>query len=160
MKVFTTILFMALAFLTTSCGGDDEDPIDKQNEITEPFFVKIDGQAFVPVQIDAALVANATIVIEAVNAQGKDIIIGFPSTAKPGVELKAGLIGTNGVDIFVPIYDTENGFFATNGTLTVASHDMTTNKISGRFSFSGDDPNDASKTLNFTEGEFIVTYTE
>ncbi|WP_179009181.1 DUF6252 family protein [Winogradskyella forsetii] len=159
MKVLKTMCVLVLLILMVSCSSED-DSSNNQNPITEPFFVKINGEDFVPLQIEAVLTAG-TINIEGINTEGVDVIIGFSSDFESGDVLNAGLFGTNGTDIFVPIYDTDNGgFFATSGILTITAHNRDTNEISGRFNFSGPDPDDSTSTLNFTEGEFMVTYTE
>ncbi|WP_026754117.1 DUF6252 family protein [Sediminibacter sp. Hel_I_10] len=157
MKLFKILFCFAFAVLAVSCSNDD-DSNDDQSPITEPFFVKVNGQDFTPLEINAT-VAGSSILIEAINSQDKDVVIGFSETVEARDVLSAGVFGSNGTAIFMPIYDSDNGgFFATNGTLTIASHNRETNEISGRFNFSGPDPDNSSSTINFTEGEFKVTY--
>lgn len=164
MKVLKTILLVAITVLSSSCSKDD-DSNNNPDPVTKPFFVKLNGDEFVSAQTISMLLDNSalglenTFNIQATNAQGIDIIIGFSADVETGDTLKAGFLSTNGTDVFVPIYDTNNGgFFATSGTLNIVSHDRTERQISGRFSFSGSDPDDSTKTLNFTEGEFIISY--
>lgn len=163
MKVVKLILVMTLGVFFASCSSDDDS--NNEDPITEPFFVKINGTDFVPAQATALLLNSSivnldnTINIEALDAQGKDIIIGFPADVEAGDTLNAGVFGTNGTNIFVPIYDTDTGgFFATSGTLRIVSHNTTTFEISGRFSFSAPDPDNPTSTINFTQGEFMLIY--
>ena len=158
MKIFKIILFLAFSILVASCSSDDNDDNNLQ-PVTQPFFVEINGEAFEETRLLAQPnIAQNTMLITAIDAQGKDIVLGFTGDLKSGTEFKTAL-QSNGEDIFVPVFDTDTGgFFATSGSLILISHDETSKTMTGRFSFSGPDPNDPTKTLNFAKGEFIVDY--
>ena len=157
MKALQLILCLSI-FTILSCSSDDDNGPDT-SPVTEPFFTKINGQDFTAITINAALVSENTIAIEGINAENTDIVLGFTGNLTPGTEFRT-IFNSDGTNIFTPIYDSdEGGFFATSGTLTIVSHNETTREISGRFSFAGADPNDSNANLNFTEGEFSVTYT-
>lgn len=157
MKALRLILCLSI-FTVLSCSSDDDNGPDT-TPVTEPFFAKINGQDFAAVTINAAMVAENTIAIEGIDGDNKNIVLGFTGSLTAGTEFRT-ILNSNGSNIFTPIYDSdEGGFFATSGTLTIVSHNETTREISGRFSFAGADPNDSNANLNFTEGEFSVTYT-
>lgn len=156
MKVLPFILCLSI-FSMTSCSSDDDNDADR-NPVTEPFFVRVNGQDFNAVTINATFVGANTIAIEGIDPDDKNIVLGFTGNLVAGAEFRTILNSTSS-NIFTPIYDSEDGgFFATSGLLTIISHDENTNEISGRFSFSGEDPNNSNSSLNFTDGEFSVVY--
>ncbi|MGB3606964.1 hypothetical protein [Psychroserpens sp.] len=158
MKVLQTVVLILVFSLVASCSSDDDSSDENLDPVTQPFFVKINGQDFLQTSITTVDFGD-TINIEAVNANDVDIVLGFPKNLATGESLQAGVFNSNGTDVFVAIYDTDgDGFIATSGQLTIVSHNLETKEISGRFNFSGPNFGANGGTLDFTEGEFIVNY--
>lgn len=151
MKVFTTILFMVLAVLNTSCGDDDSSPNQKNKNSLS---VKIDGSEYnSDTVIGMILGSSSNIFISGSKNDGQNVFISIPLSAKAG----------DTFDEFVNAgYETgigDEGVLASSGSITITAHNPDTKSVSGTFNFVGE-PIEAVGTSNtFTEGKFDVTYT-
>lgn len=153
MKVLTTILFMTMAILSTSCKGDDDSPTISGNN--ESFSVEIDGKDYNPEFVEAyPLALNSVIVIDANQMDNTNVSLTFPFDAKAGDTFTA-----DGLQLFFAAYTIGDGdgVDASEGSVTITAHDTNARKISGTFSFITM-PNDAGKSVTFTNGTFDVSY--
>lgn len=118
------------------------------------FNVKIDNVNWVPTFITG----YSSIGFINVEASGlgldKSVLLFFPDT------IMAGTYSLGGPNSFNAYYspDTISTFIATNGTLSISSHNTTTKKIIGTFNFNAVDAIGGVTTHSITNGAFNIIY--
>ncbi|OQA07763.1 MAG: hypothetical protein BWY67_01654 [Bacteroidetes bacterium ADurb.Bin397] len=119
------------------------------------FTVKIDGTTFTPAAI-VGTVALGNLQLTASDNQGsKSVGLTLPETVAPGTYP----IGTIG-DLYYGSYNPNSSTFtiSNSGSVTITSHNTTTNNIVGTFNFVSADFGGGGTSYALTNGAFNITY--
>ncbi len=155
------LIFGLLLSVTTlgfnACSSDDNDVAPAPSGGNNTFTVKIDTVTFTPYVISVTR-ALGEIKISATDLLLSQVSIVMPDSVAPGTYSLPtvnssgtyyGEYGQNGLGVSV----------SSSGTLTVTSHNTTTKKVIGTFSFVCESPIPTiPPTVNLTNGSFSVTY--
>ncbi len=154
MKVFVSIALIAIIMI--GCSKDDDDNDDNNNNNTPDsgsMQLDVDGNTWTPDNVASASALGVIALSGDESDSDQHISFLFPNDISAGTyDLTAGEI--------TPIYISEDGstYMATSGTLEVTTHNTTTNKFKGTFSFEASDF--VMDTVSITNGSFDVTYIE
>jgi len=130
---------------------------------TDTFKVKIAGTLWVPPTVFASKTPAAPpllpqIAITGTSADGtKSVGMFIPADITPG-NYTFDLFGGIYLGLYNPDVDPNHSQGAMSGTLTILSHNTTTRRIRGNFSFHAEALLNASLNTELTEGYFSVTY--
>ena len=155
MKVITTILFMSLVLLSTSCSDDDDN--NSNQNANESFTANINGTEYNAEFVNGFIVGLGTnISISGSRANGDNVVVNFPIGAEAG-----DTFTVDGLE-FVGSYDSSDGdaTLATEGTITITAHNTEERTVSGTFSFVSDPIAGGGTSYNITQGSFSSSYTE
>ncbi|WP_179009180.1 DUF6252 family protein [Winogradskyella forsetii] len=150
MKLLTTILFLTLSLVQTSCGNDDTS---SNNNSDNFLIVKIEGDEFKASFVNGLIVVRNNITISGSDVSGNNVVLNFPLNSATGDTFTID----NG---FMASFDHSNGDAAVSsqGSVTITSHNKDTKRISGTFSFVGSPLEADGLTYNFTSGTFETAY--
>lgn len=156
-----TLLYLLIATLCFTACGDDSDNPEPQN-----------SDPFITAQIDGADFTADTILAESDDFDGaaEDVVIAIAGTDS-NTNLTIGflfperedVIGSTEVDADNAglIFSDEAGnAFITEGDFTINELDTVANLVTGTFSFTATNEDDATDTYSITEGEFRVNYND
>lgn len=151
MKLVTTILFVVLTQVFSSCSRHNASSSSNNNDI---FTVNIDGVEFKPSSVTGLVVVQDNITISGSDNIGNNVVINFPISAKAGDTFTAENLQ------FVASFDQSNGdaTLSNTGSVTITSHDTDAKKVSGTFNFVGKPLETGSTAYTFTEGVFEANY--
>jgi hypothetical protein len=130
---------------------------------TDTFNVKIAGALWTPPTVVAVKTPSmppltSQIVITGMDATGsKAVGLFMPSDIIPGT-YTLDFFGLTYIGQYNPDSNPSNSQASTSGTLTILSHNTTTRRIRGNFSFHGETILPPVQTTELTEGFFAVTY--
>ncbi len=168
-KEFKNGLFSNIALSLTNAIDSNIDSVPDSSNDT--FFMKIDGEEFIETTLTAErLIIDGVDIIRvmATNDGSNHIFkLEFPASVSFNNLLTLQASTTNSSNDAVVTYrvvslSQEFGAYSgaiTNPLLTIISHDLNNNKVTGTFEFSGHLEDD-SESKDFTEGAFSVTYTD
>ncbi len=164
MKTVTTILFMVLAVLSTSCGDDDASPSRSGGD--NSFFAKIDGTDYNPPFVTGfrSESLNNIILTGATGSNEELIQIFVPADITVGTYTEFyEPLGA----VFIQAYyqpmgaqDASDAGNADAGSLVITAHNVDSKTIEGTFNFNTDPAVSSGTTWNITEGSFKITYSD
>lgn len=119
------------------------------------FFAKLDGTDFIPTNITGIKQSG---LISVIGRRGsvENIALAFPDNVTDGTTFNFGPLDDERGQYIMDA--TTNGIFGGTGTMTIISHNPTTKKVKGTFSFVGETFLPPLLTRNITVGTFDVTY--
>ncbi|MFK7834564.1 MAG: DUF6252 family protein [Winogradskyella sp.] len=164
MKVVTTILFMTLAILSSSCNDDEEIPASMAG--ANSFFAKIDGVNYNPPSVTGFRYEsiNTILLTGATGTNEEQIQFTIPKDIEPGTYtvLNDPLASTFIQAFYAPPTSQEAGDdgFANQGNMMITLHDTTSKTIEGNFSFTTDVAMNSGDSWTITEGSFKITYSD
>jgi hypothetical protein len=124
---------------------------------TDTFKVKINGSSWTPGFV-ASVSTMGTLAVSGSDAAGvKSVGLTMPSTITPGT-YTLDLFGAQYIGLYNPDSDPNHSQASTSGTLTILSHNTSTRRIRGTFSFHAEALLNPLLFSEITEGYFAVTY--
>ena len=130
---------------------------------TDTFKVKIGGTQWIPPTVIGAITPAvppmpAQIALTGTDATGsKSVGLLMPGDITPGT-YTLSLFGATYIGLYNPNSDPNMSQASTSGTLTILSHNPTTKRIRGNFSFHAQALLNPLLTTELTEGYFSLTY--
>jgi hypothetical protein len=120
------------------------------------FTVDINGTAFTPAAINGIVNAGQLSIIATDNQGVKTVSVVMPQSTVAGTYNLGQPFTSNYFGQYNHDATTFTG--STSGTLTVTTHNTSTNLVEGTFSFVSEPLGGGSPTFNLTNGTFSVTY--
>ncbi len=130
----------------------DDVPAPVKNTL----FAKLDGADYNPTNT-TGIKSNGSISIIGRRGSVENIGLTVPDSVKAGTTINVSPFGSDGRAQYI-LDSTTAGIYGGTGTITIVSHDTTTKKIVGTFSFNASTILPPTSTKKITLGTFEVTY--
>lgn len=145
---FTNGLFTDI---TLNIEGDDIDPPFPPDSVESSFHVELDGELYETDNISADHTVSDGLVIDT-HRDNEQFVLQINNLS--GGSLSLGELNADAHITYIPDTGESLYYNATEGSVTISSIDLVNNVISGSFTGTLTDPNDANNTIQMTNGVF------